>query len=1183
MGPIRAHYDVVIAGGGPVGCVAAAAFARRGADVLVLEADPRAAKRFAGEWIHPMGVGVLDTLRLGRLERAAPRTGYGFVIVPGDRSEPIEMPYPSGVALACPHDEIVACLREAVMSLRNVTFVPFARVVSIAGHHVVADERKTGQRIEVTAGRIVGADGRSSSVRRALGLQDSGQLLSYMASVELRGAELPFEGFGHVILGGPGPALLYRIGADRIRACLDLPVGGSKPRSATTLWDTFSPVLPPRLLPSFRRALSDGPVVWAATRFRPRSEFGSGAVTLAGDALGHLHPMTAMGLTLGFLDAEAAAKTPRLDDYATARRSYVPELLSNALYHCFRREDATATEVRGTMFRLLRASAAERRRTMEILGGREQSTASFGSVFLRIAASAIGSTTATAARTYGLRSVPGALLQYTDWLKWPAAGLLPRALSDVFRAQSTATQPIPLLGRALPENETRVAEGHSIAPIAAEKAEISAPPAPQREPSRPAKPALPPPPIAKAMTAATDLLISELEGIALKLGKVPDDVLGGPAMRMMRAITATQMRSGVAARMMIGRRRLTTEGMPRLLGGSAKTWSSPVSSRLPFETSLAAELLLVLLDGTTWVRSRITGLDEGIAALLARQTEDGGFSATAKSSGAPLSSDMEATVLSCRALAIVVKRLPGTYDARIEPALRRASDWLRAQQADDGAFAPKGQRSRIALTAWTLEALAAAEGNPHDPAVRRAARWLLERQAENGAFYDGADGSQVVLRQDAHARRDTARALRALLASKTGERDALLSAAALIATALADGRHKEPCIGIAPWEECSEALYALACYESVAREPVHAAAAPKAAPRLPGWSPALLADFQDCRARLADVSRSFAKPIALLPLHLEVPVTLGYLLCRVADTIEDHRAVPQAKRDTLFAAFLDVLHGRGAAADLAAQFAAIRGDDAELALARNLPVLMRVMAATGDRPRASLVRWVSEMARGMALYAHREPGADGVVALYTVTDLERYCYFVAGTVGHLLTDLFLDEIGKDVTPDLALTLRLNAEPFGTGLQLVNILKDLTDDRERSWSYVPRTACFARGADLTVLSDPSRRALAHSVVEPLFDVARRNLDGGLRYSLAIPPEHTGIRLFCLLPLWMAARTLVLARGNDAMFTPGEPVKIARDEVEALAAACATHAADNDALAAEYAALWDAPPLKRRSTA
>src|SRR5580658_5113535 len=147
MAPTGARYDVCVIGGGPVGSATAIAFARRGARVLVLEKDPRAARRFAGEWIHPAGIDVLDALRAGRLEGASPRLGYGFVIFPGDGSPPIELPYPAGVALSAPHESIVSALRDGARSISGVEVVSYAQVTSVDDHRIVAVERPTGSAI----------------------------------------------------------------------------------------------------------------------------------------------------------------------------------------------------------------------------------------------------------------------------------------------------------------------------------------------------------------------------------------------------------------------------------------------------------------------------------------------------------------------------------------------------------------------------------------------------------------------------------------------------------------------------------------------------------------------------------------------------------------------------------------------------------------------------------------------------------------------------------------------------------------------------------------------------------------------------------------------------------------------------------------------------------------------------
>jgi farnesyl-diphosphate farnesyltransferase len=194
------------------------------------------------------------------------------------------------------------------------------------------------------------------------------------------------------------------------------------------------------------------------------------------------------------------------------------------------------------------------------------------------------------------------------------------------------------------------------------------------------------------------------------------------------------------------------------------------------------------------------------------------------------------------------------------------------------------------------------------------------------------------------------------------------------------------------------------------------------------------------------------------------------------------------------------------------------------------------------------------------------------VALYTVEDLERYCYYVAGTVGHMLTELFAEHMGDSIDARTLAELRHHAESFGAGLQLVNILKDVTDDRARRWSFVPRAACERVGVNIGNLTDTGVRERAHLAVAPLFDLAKQKLDRALIYALTIPPDQKGVRLFCLLPLWMAALTLVHARGNDAMFVADQEVKISRQAVDQVIADCLAHVADDAALRARYRQLW-----------
>jgi farnesyl-diphosphate farnesyltransferase len=347
---------------------------------------------------------------------------------------------------------------------------------------------------------------------------------------------------------------------------------------------------------------------------------------------------------------------------------------------------------------------------------------------------------------------------------------------------------------------------------------------------------------------------------------------------------------------------------------------------------------------------------------------------------------------------------------------------------------------------------------------------------------------------------------------------------------------------------------------------------PRSEPPPHRWGREQGGDWGYCKRALAEVSRTFSQPIGMLREELERAVTCGYLLCRIADSIEDHPAVPRDLKDGMFADYIAMLE-RGAAPEAVMHaFERIPGEDAELSLARRVDAVMRVFGELPPRIQGIVARWCAEMARGMNLYTHREAGADGYVALHTTDDLSRYCYFVAGTVGHMLTELFAETLGEALDDDAHATLVRNAESFGSGLQLVNILKDVTDDRERYWSFIPREACASVGLSIERLTDPDERRRAHVAVAPLFDLAEERLQSALVYALTIPPECIDIRMFCLLPLCMAAITLVHGRGNDAMFTAGAEVKVSRMDVARVIKNCTLYSGDDAAIKAYYRSLW-----------
>ena len=369
------HHDIAIVGAGPVGSLCALAHARKGARVALLEANPNVSKRMAGEWLHPPAVRMLRDVGIRLDTQPRSTTGKGFVVFPEDGSEPIMLPYPEGLhGLTCEHAAIVSHLHEAIENEPGVDFFPHARVRSVEDERVTFSRNGTAE--SVTAARIVGADGRASVVRRSLGLPIKLKTCSRMVGVTVKGATLPLEGYGHVLCGGPGPILVYRLGEHCVRIIVDVPSDNWTPGDRVGfLSDSYAGLLPEALRTAFVEALKTGQFHAAANELSPRVTYGSPRRVLIGDAAGHYHPLTAVGMTLGFGDALTLAESKDFHDFTTKRfhATHTPELLAMELYEVFADHRPEVVAVRHAIYRRWRTSSSFRNRTIRLLACEDMS------------------------------------------------------------------------------------------------------------------------------------------------------------------------------------------------------------------------------------------------------------------------------------------------------------------------------------------------------------------------------------------------------------------------------------------------------------------------------------------------------------------------------------------------------------------------------------------------------------------------------------------------------------------------------------------------------------------------------------------------------------------------------------------------------------------------------------------
>lgn len=424
-------FDAVVVGAGPAGCAAALAQARAGARVALLEANPRAMERLAGEWLHPRGVEILRGLGVALPDVSSDDMGRGFAVYPEDGSPAIILPYAGGGrGLSMEHRRLVGALREAAAADPGIAYYPGTRVVRLDDRGVVVRRARDGSgrgspaEIGLRAELVIGADGRTSCVRRALGLAEELTTRSRMAGLRLEGASLPIAGYGHVFLGGPGPVLAYRIAPDTLRVCLDVPFGIET--DPASLWEAYSKALPPTLHAALARALKRRDLQWAINQTRPRTAHGRDGLVLIGDAAGFQHPLTALGMTFAFADAAELARSPDFDSFARirARETRVGELLADVLYETFSEPGDSAAAVRQGIYTLWRRSPIERERTMRYLAGEEARIGSFVRTFARVTGPALLGLVIRAGRRREPAGAARALAALAGRCSWLLRGLL---------------------------------------------------------------------------------------------------------------------------------------------------------------------------------------------------------------------------------------------------------------------------------------------------------------------------------------------------------------------------------------------------------------------------------------------------------------------------------------------------------------------------------------------------------------------------------------------------------------------------------------------------------------------------------------------------------------------------------------------------------------------------------------
>lgn len=316
--------------------------------------------------------------------------------------------------------------------------------------------------------------------------------------------------------------------------------------------------------------------------------------------------------------------------------------------------------------------------------------------------------------------------------------------------------------------------------------------------------------------------------------------------------------------------------------------------------------------------------------------------------------------------------------------------------------------------------------------------------------------------------------------------------------------------------------------------------------------------WEVCFGLLPDVSRTFALAIVGLKPPLRGAVCVSYLMCRVLDTVEDAPDITAAQRWALMEPFLSCLRAEsdlppGWYREVSAQLRP-RSSKADFRLLENAGHVLACFRACEPSARLAMTRWVVEMGKGMVAWSERMGEGPGIVkTLPSLVALDRYCYYIAGTVGYLLTDLFYIH-SASINPELYFKLQADAEAFGLGLQKVNIVKDLADDFRRGWCFLPTRDLEANGLAPADVLDPGKADVVYRTALPVLRSAAQHLGRAWAYLDQVPLEEREIRLFLSYSLFFALRTLALLAEDPASLVRSAKLKISRTEVARIVAAC-----------------------------
>lgn len=303
-------------------------------------------------------------------------------------------------------------------------------------------------------------------------------------------------------------------------------------------------------------------------------------------------------------------------------------------------------------------------------------------------------------------------------------------------------------------------------------------------------------------------------------------------------------------------------------------------------------------------------------------------------------------------------------------------------------------------------------------------------------------------------------------------------------------------------------------------------------------------DLEWCYGMLSKVSRTFEIPIKEMSDEKGDYTCIGYLLCRTADTIEDTPHLSGNKKTEILAQYEKLIAdpSKERIDEFEETVKSARPDDpltpAYWDLAENTNRVFNVYYTFPDNIQEGISENVEELVFGMRKFMIEY---DGFVRIEDIDEMEEYCFYVAGKVGHMLAEINSDDPSKE--------LRKLAENYGLLLQTVNVSKDVYGDyHEEDNVYIPRELLEKQGVEQDDLLKEENLEGTKKAVDEVIEYSKSKIPTAREYLQEVSKEAGSDHMYSwAIPYLLAIATLRELEENAEQSLTEGGVKMSRNEV------------------------------------